>query len=75
MSKELKYFDVSINNINPDVNMTSSWKHNSKNSYIGFIKFNNWKCEQQKEIDVLKTEEEKRKANESFWYNLFSWKN
>ena len=70
--KELKDVRVSLNNIDPDVDMTANWKKKGKHAWVGFIRFNNWEAEQEKEIAALKAEEEER-ANASSWYNPFSW--
>lgn len=68
--KELKDVRVSLNNIDPDVDMTANWKRKGNNSWVGFIRFNNWEAEQKKEIAAL---EEERRVNASSWYNPFSW--
>lgn len=68
--KELKDVRVSLNNIDPDVDMSANWKRKGKHAWVGFIRFNNWEAEQKKEIAAL---EEEKRANASSWYNPFSW--
>lgn len=71
---ELKTVRVSTDNIDPDVDMTANWKRKGKKSWVGFILFDDWKGEQEKEIERIRQEEEEAKrAAESSWYNPFSW--
>lgn len=71
---ELKTVRINTDNIDPDVKLTANWKRKGKKSWVGFILFDDWKGEQEKEIEqVRKEEEEAKRAQESSWYNPLSW--